>query len=39
MGAQGMLFHLLNDGVTIIILSNTEGTSLDEFAAEIAKRV
>ena len=39
MGAQGMIFHLLNEDVTIIILSNTEGTSLDDFAAEIAKRI
>ena len=39
MGAQGMLFHLLNEDVTIIILSNAGTTSLDEFAAEIARRI
>lgn len=36
MGAQGMLFHILGDDSTIIILSNTGTTSLDNFAAEIA---
>ncbi len=39
MGAQSMLFHLLNEDVTIIILSNVGTTSLDEFAAEIGKRI
>lgn len=39
MGAQAMIFHILEDGSTIIILSNTGTTSLDEFAAEIAKRI
>lgn len=39
MGAQSMLFRLLNDGVTIIILSNTDAMSLDDFAAEMSKRV
>jgi CubicO group peptidase (beta-lactamase class C family) len=39
MGAQGMLFHILGEGSTIIILSNTGTTSLDDFAAEIAKRI
>jgi D-alanyl-D-alanine carboxypeptidase len=38
MGAQSMLFHLLNDKVTVIILSNTDAVSLDEFAAEVSKR-
>lgn len=38
MGANAMLFHVLNKGTTIIILSNTSTTDLDEFAAEIAKR-
>lgn len=38
MGAQAMLFHLFNEDITIIILSNTATTNLDEFAAEIAKR-
>jgi CubicO group peptidase (beta-lactamase class C family) len=39
MGAQSMLFHILEDNSTIIILSNTGTTSLDDFAAEIAKQI
>ena len=39
MGAQSMLFHLLNEKITIVLLSNTDSTDLDEFAAAIAKRV
>jgi D-alanyl-D-alanine carboxypeptidase len=39
MGAQAMLFHILENGSTIIILSNTGTTSLDDFAAEIAKQI
>ncbi|MCR8561324.1 beta-lactamase family protein [Mucilaginibacter sp. BJC16-A38] len=39
MGAQAMMFHVLGEGTTIIILSNTATTSLDEFAAELAKQV
>ena len=39
MGAQSMLFHILDADATIIILSNTDATSLDEFAAEIGKRI
>ena len=39
MGAQTMLFHILEEGSTIIILSNTGTVSLDEFVADIAKRV
>lgn len=39
MGAQAMLFHILEDGSTIIILSNTGTVSLDDFAAAIAKRI
>jgi D-alanyl-D-alanine carboxypeptidase len=39
MGAQTQLFRLLDDDVTIIILSNTGTTDLDEFVAEIGKRV
>jgi D-alanyl-D-alanine carboxypeptidase len=38
MGAQSMLFHVLEADATIIILANTGTTSLDVFAAEIAKR-
>lgn len=36
MGAQAMLFHILEDNSTIIILSNTGTVSLDDFAANIA---
>jgi 23S rRNA G2069 N7-methylase RlmK/C1962 C5-methylase RlmI len=39
MGAQAMLFHILEDGSTIIILSNTGTVSLDDFAADIAKQI
>lgn len=39
MGAQSMLFHLMNEKITIVLLSNTDSTDLDEFAAAIAKRV
>jgi len=39
MGAQAMLFHLVNDDITILLLSNTDRTNLDEFAAYIAKQV
>lgn len=38
MGAQSMLFHVLEADMTIIILTNTGTASLDVFAAEIAKR-
>lgn len=38
MGTQTMLFHVLNEGTTIIILSNATKVSLDEFVAEICKR-
>ena len=38
MGAQAMLFHVLEDGTTIIILSNTGTISLDDFAARIAEK-
>jgi CubicO group peptidase (beta-lactamase class C family) len=39
MGAQSMLFHVLEQNVTIIILSNTDAVSLDDFAADISKRI
>lgn len=39
MGAQSQLFRFLDDDVTIIILSNTGTTDLDEFVAEIGKKV
>jgi D-alanyl-D-alanine carboxypeptidase len=39
MGAQSQLYRFLDEDVTIIILSNTGTTDLDEFVAEIGKRV
>ena len=39
MGAQSMLFHILEADATIIILTNTGTTSLDVFAAKIAKQI
>ena len=39
MGAQSMIFHILENGSTIIILSNTGTTSLDDFAAKIATKI
>jgi CubicO group peptidase (beta-lactamase class C family) len=38
-GAQTMLFHILENNSTIIILSNTGTVSLDDFAAKIAKQI
>jgi len=39
MGAQAMLFHFLDDDLSIIILSNTDTTDLDSFVLEIGKRL
>lgn len=39
MGAQSQLYHFLDEDVTVVILSNTGTTDLDEFVAEIGKRV
>lgn len=39
MGAQGMLFHILGNGTTIIILCNTNTVNLDNFTADIANRI
>lgn len=39
MGAQAMLFHILEDNSTIIILSNTDKVGLDGFAAVIAQQI
>lgn len=39
MGAQAQLFRFLDDDVTIILLSNTGTTDLDEFVAKIGKTV
>lgn len=39
MGAQSQLYRFLDEDVTVIILSNTGTTDLDEFVAEIGKRV
>lgn len=39
MGAQTMLFHILGDNSTIIILSNAGTVDMDNFAAKVAERV
>ena len=39
MGAQTQLYHIIDPDITVIILSNTGTTDLDEFVAEIGKRV
>ena len=39
MGAQAMLFHILEANSTIIILRNSGTVSLDEFAAKIAEKI
>ena len=39
MGAQSQLYRFLDEDVTVIILSNTGTTDLDEFVAEIGKKV
>lgn len=39
MGAQAMIFHILETNQTIIILCNTGTVNLDDFAADIAKQV
>jgi len=39
MGAQAMLFHILEDDSTIIILSNTGTVNMDDFAAKLADKI
>lgn len=39
MGAQSQLYHFMDAGVTVIMLSNTGTTDLDQFVAEIGKRL
>lgn len=39
MGAGSELYHFIDPDVTVVILSNTGTTDLDEFVAEIGKRV
>jgi D-alanyl-D-alanine carboxypeptidase len=39
MGAQAQLYHFLDQDITIVILSNTGTTNLDEFVQEIGARV
>jgi D-alanyl-D-alanine carboxypeptidase len=39
MGAQAMLFHILEDGATILMLSNTGTANLDDFSADMAKQI
>jgi D-alanyl-D-alanine carboxypeptidase len=38
MGAQAQVYRLVDEDVTVIILSNTGTTDLDEFVAQIGKR-
>lgn len=38
MGANGVLYHLLNQNITIIILSNTDSVNLDDFVWEIGTK-
>lgn len=39
MGAQAMLFHILEDDSTIIVLSNTGTVNMDDFAAKLAEKI
>jgi D-alanyl-D-alanine carboxypeptidase len=39
MGAQAQLYHIREADVTVILLSNTGTTDLDEFVAEIGRRL
>lgn len=39
MGAQAQLLHVVDPDVTIVLLANTASADLDEFAAQIARRV
>ena len=39
MGANSMLYHFLNSGLTIIMLANTDTANLDNFVLELGKRL
>ena len=39
MGANAVLYRLLDDGVTIILLANTNRTDLDSFAQRLAEQI
>ena len=39
MGAQAQLYHIVAPDITVIILANTDTVDLDEFVAEIGKRL
>lgn len=39
MGANGVLYHFLNQHITIIILSNTDTVNLDDFVWEIGAKL
>lgn len=39
MGAQAQLLRVVEPNVTVVLLANTASTDLDEFAAQIAKRM
>lgn len=38
MGAGSQLYHFIEPAITIVILSNTGTTDLDEFVAEVGRR-
>jgi len=39
MGAQSQLYHIMDPAATVVILSNTGTTDLDEFVARIGKQL
>jgi len=38
MGAQAQLYRIVEAGLTVVVLANTDATDLDEFVARIGKR-
>lgn len=38
MGAQAQLYRIVEAGLTVVVLANTDGTDLDEFVAQLGKR-
>lgn len=39
MGAQAQLFHIVAPDITVVLLANTGTTDLDDFAAQLGKRL
>lgn len=39
MGAQAQLYHFVAPEITVVLLSNTGTTDLDQFVAQIGKRL